>query len=98
MNIEINTRKGMEKVILNNKAELKKFRAEIKDKNITEVNLVYSAGKYIMTIINMVLTRIQMIDAGLIKGTNEERKQYNKIICNSESKYNNLGYCWDYIK
>ena len=86
MNIEINIRKGMEKVILNNKVELKKFRAEIKDKNITEVNLVYSAGKYIMTIINMVLTRIQMIDAGLIKGTNEERKQYNKIICNSERR------------
>ena len=94
----LNQIKGIEEVILDNKAELKKFRNEIKDKDITEINLVYKAGKYIMTIINMALSKIQMIDAGLIKGTKVERKQYNQIVSDPKTKYYNVGYSWDYIR
>lgn len=94
----LNQIKGIEEVILDSKAELKKFRNEIKDKDITEINLVYRAGKYIMTIINMALSRIQMIDAGLIKGTKTERKQYNQIVSDPKTKYYSMGYSWDYIR
>ena len=90
-------REGIKEITLNSKTELKQFRESVKDKDITEINLIYRAGKYIIKVINQKLNRLQMIDAGLIKGTKKEKAEYEKLTETPKSKKQNLGYSWQYI-
>ena len=87
---------GTEEIVegINANQTLKNFRAALKKKGYTEINTVYKNGKHIVEFITKEMKRIELIDAGLIKGTKEEQKEYSLKTKDTYTKKSNLGYAW----
>lgn len=79
---------------LNLSTTLKDFRKQLANKGYTEVNTYKKEGKVVAEFITEKLTRLQMIDSGVIKGTREERKQYREMTKSPRVKKANFGYTW----
>ena len=73
---------------------LKGVREQLQKKGYTEINVVYRAGKHIITFLTGSIDRLILIDVGLIKGSKEERKQHIEKTKNIKVKIDNLGYAW----
>lgn len=88
---------GTEKEIVNGmdlSVDLKGFRNQLNKKGYTEINTYLEDGKRVVEFITEKLTRLQLIDAGLIKGTKEERQAYKEATKTVISKKSNFGYAW----
>lgn len=79
---------------MNVNVNLKGFRDQLNEKGYTEINTYLKDGKRLVEFITEKLTRIQLIDAGLIRGTKEERQAYKEATKTVIAKKSNFGYAW----
>lgn len=79
---------------MNLNVTLKQFRDQLNQMGYTEVNTVYRAGKHIVTFLTGDMSRLQLIDSGLIKGTRMEKKEYKSKTNDVKTKINSFGYSW----
>ena len=79
---------------INVNTTLKGFRKQLKDKGYTEVNTIYRSGRHIVTFLTENVDRLNLIDAGLIRGSKKEREDYKLKTKDIKSKFANFGYTW----
>jgi len=75
-----------------NGTSLKQFRADLVKKGFTFVNVVYQAGKYVVTFLTYSVKEIVLADSGLIKGSKLIRTELKRLNRDSKLKFNTLGY------
>ena len=89
--------RGAEKELVNGlnlNTNLKEFRKQLDKLGCTEINTYKKDGKQVVEFLTAKITRMQLIDAGLIKGSKEERQAYNEATKSQLSKKTNFGYAW----
>lgn len=88
---------GTEKELVNGlnlNTNLKEFRKQLDKLGYTEINTYRKEGKQIIEFITSKLSRLQLIDAGLVKGSEEERQVYIEATKSPLLKKTNFGYAW----
>ena len=90
--------------ILDTKEELNKFRQTLAKNEFTEINLIYRAGKYVITYLENLVSNdnhkreLLLADSGLIRGSKAIRKELKELNSTYSSKgfrqkkYDTLGY------
>lgn len=88
---------GTEKELVNGldiNTNLKGFRKQLDKLGYTEINTYKKNGKQVVEFVTVKMTRMQLIDAGLIKGSKKERQAYCEATKSPLLKKANFGYAW----
>lgn len=88
---------GVEKELVNGldlNTNLKEFRKQLDKLGYTEINTYKRDGKQVVEFVTTKKTRLELIDAGLIKGSKEERQAYYEATKSPLLKKTNFGYAW----
>lgn len=73
-------------------ATLQSIRKQLDNKNYTELKTYRKGGKQIIEFVTGKVSRLKLIDAGLIRGSKKERSDYKAKTITSKDKYDNFGY------